>query len=150
MNQVQKLLDQAKLRSGAQSDADLARKLHVVRQAVSNWRTGITYPDAIACERLAELAGRNLVEVVGIVGEARARSTAEKWVWRRIAQAGAHAVLILGATLLAPTPANAAAAPSEGLYAPSVYYVRRRRYGRGRKSGTWGASRPSGSRKIAA
>jgi transcriptional regulator with XRE-family HTH domain len=123
---VLKLLDEAKSAAGVTLDQDLAAKLHVGATAVCNWRAGRAYPDPVACGHLAALTGRPLGEVLGVVGEARARSQAEKSVWRRLAQTAAHAAIVLSATLLAvgaPKPAQAA---TGGHYAASVYYVLRR------------------------
>lgn len=86
------LIDQAKLNSGATSDSDLARKLHVSRQAVSTWRTGAKAPDAVTCDAIAKMTGIPLKNVLGIAGEARAISAKEKAVWHKLATA---AVLVL-------------------------------------------------------
>jgi hypothetical protein len=107
MNAINKLLDKTKESCAAATDMALAVKLAVTRQAVSNWRVGRAYPDPVACARIAEITGEPLARVLGIVGEARALSTEEKKVWRRLATAAAL-VLAVGLTAAA-TPAQAAA-----------------------------------------
>lgn len=92
MSPVIKLLDKARETCSPASDKALADSLHVVKSAVSNWRNGRAYPDAVACARIADMVGMPLHEVLGIVGEARAISRDEKAVWRRLAHA---AVLVI-------------------------------------------------------
>jgi len=84
---VLELLDLAKSRGHLDTDSALAARLGVTKQAVSNWRHGTKTPDPVACEKLAEISGIPLHRVLGIVGEARAISTAEKRVWRKLAAA---------------------------------------------------------------
>ncbi len=105
------LLDQAKARAGLSSDSALAAGLGVTKQAVSNWRHGNKLPDAVACEKLAVLSGIPLARVLGIVGEARAISIAEKRVWRKLASAAA---VVLATGMAANSPAPAAGFPTNG------------------------------------
>lgn len=105
MQDVNYLLDKSKDMCKAESDGQLATQLKVSRQRVSNWRKGHNAPDAVVCAKIAEITGLPLARVLGIVGEARAISTAEKAVWRQLAQAAA-VVLVVGATLL-PVVADA-------------------------------------------
>ncbi|MGV8950485.1 MAG: hypothetical protein ACOH2M_05280 [Cypionkella sp.] len=89
------LLDKCKETCAVSSDNALAGRLKVSRQRVSAWRHGENYPDAVACARIAELTGEPLARVIGIVGEARALSMAEKAVWHRLAAAAAVAGVAL-------------------------------------------------------
>lgn len=84
---VMQLIDRAKSEAGISTDSGLAERLGVTKQAVSNWRHGTKLPDPVACEKLAVLSGFPLNQVIGVVGEARAISTAEKRVWRKLAAA---------------------------------------------------------------
>jgi transcriptional regulator with XRE-family HTH domain len=84
---LQDLLNAAKDHANLTTDKDLAHALGVTKQAVSNWRQGAKTPDAVACEKLANLSGFPLPKVLGIAGEQRAISTAEKKVWRKLASA---------------------------------------------------------------
>lgn len=91
---VLELLDLAKTGGHLDTDSALAARLGVTKQAVSNWRHGTKTPDPVACEKLAEISGIPLHRVLGIVGEARAISTAEKRVWRKLAAAMFVSLLI--------------------------------------------------------
>lgn len=84
---VQDLLDHAKSKAGIPSDYALSQRLGVTKQAVSKWRLSQSAPDPVTCEKLAVLSGFPLHQVIGVVGEARAISTAEKRVWRKLAAA---------------------------------------------------------------
>lgn len=79
------LLDQAKQACGVEFDKDLAPRLGVGKTSISNYRKGVSLPDPVVCATLAGLTGLPLAQVIGVVGEARAISTAEKAVWRRLA-----------------------------------------------------------------
>jgi transcriptional regulator with XRE-family HTH domain len=97
------LLDKAKEMCGLTSDYALAKRLRVSKQAVSGWRNGRNLPDIVTCEKIAEITGIPLARVLGIVGEARAISTAEKAVWRKLASAAA---LLLSVGVLGAFAAN--------------------------------------------
>lgn len=103
MNTVLELIDFSKAKIGVDSDNQLAARLKLTRGAVSRWRTGNGYPDAIACEKIAGITGVPLARVLGIVGEARAISREEKAVWRRLASAAAIACLMV---VSVPSPAS--------------------------------------------
>jgi transcriptional regulator with XRE-family HTH domain len=107
MDRLGKILDAAKTARNISTDSELARQLHVTRSAVSNWRQGRNLPDAVACERLAQMTGQSVVQVIAIVGEARAISLDEKRVWRQIARV-AVVVFAVGMTAI-PTHVQAAA-----------------------------------------
>lgn len=81
------VLARAKTGAGVTSDYAFAKALGVARNSVSRYRNGIGYPDPVVCEKLANFSGIPLNRVLGIVGEARAISAAEKKVWRRLAAA---------------------------------------------------------------
>lgn len=124
MNDVAVLLDKAKKTLSANSDAELARQLGVTRASVSNWRTGRNLPDVVQCATIAGLTGEPLAKVLGIVGEARAISAAEKKVWRRLATSAVALFLMLAATLPAAPCANATeAATLRVIDGGNVYYV---------------------------
>lgn len=105
---VQELLDAAKDAASIKTDQGLAEAIGVRKQSVSRYRNGIAYPEAVVCEKLAKLSGLPLHRVLGIVGEARAISAAEKKVWRKLATA-----LVLGIVLYVPT-VSAANFPTNG------------------------------------
>lgn len=113
MTNVNKLIDKAKELSSSATDMALAEKLHIGRSTVSNYRSGHAYPDAVVCARISEITGEPLAKVLGIVGEARAISDAEKKVWRRLANA---AVLIMCTVPIALVFAGSSAWTSQNLY----------------------------------
>lgn len=102
MDAANKLLDKAVKACSPATARALSEYLGVTESAVSNWRRGKAHPDAVSCERIARLLDLPLAHVLGVVGEARAISSAEKAVWRRLASA---ACLVLA---LAQAPAHAA------------------------------------------
>lgn len=125
--EIGEIIDRAKAAIGAESDSALSRHLGLSRTAVGNWRSGVSLPDPVSCERLAGLTGIPLARVLGIVGEARAHSREEKAVWRKLAAS---------ATLLALVVMGNA---QEGVYAatqPSIdaakMYIMRNRGGLGK------------------
>ena len=85
--QIDEILNAAKKGAGVGSDYALAEALGVKKQTVSRYRHGVAYPEAVVCEKLAIFSGYPLHVVLGIVGEARAISTDEKRVWRKLAAA---------------------------------------------------------------
>lgn len=106
---ISELLDMTQVRTHAEYDSALARKLGVSRQTVSNWRVGRTFPDAKACGRISEATGIPLNVIMGVVGEERATDQEEKAVWRRLAgKAAAILVLISAGTMAQPDTAQAA------------------------------------------
>lgn len=93
MRSVDDLLDRAKDATSSKNDSELAKHLGIRPAAVSNYRRGVSLPNAVVCATLAGLTGEPLARVLGIVGEARAISTDEKAVWRKLA-ATAMALLV--------------------------------------------------------
>lgn len=107
---VNSLLDQAKEVCGVSYDKDLAPRLGVRPSAISNYRKGVSHPDAVVCATLAGLTGVPLARVLGIIGEARAISREEKAVWRKLA---ATAMLVAISIGMSATPTAATAAPGQ-------------------------------------
>lgn len=93
---VNSLLDQAKEACGVSYDKDLAPRLGVRPSAISNYRKGVSHPDAVVCATLAGLTGVPLARVLGVIGEARAISREEKAVWRRLAATAMALCLAVG------------------------------------------------------
>lgn len=86
---IGELLDEARKATGARTDTELAKKLGVTANSVSNYRSGYSLPKAAVCERLAKITGKKPLSVIAIVEEQRAISTEDKAVWRRLASAAA-------------------------------------------------------------
>lgn len=96
MDTLNAMLDKCRAACSPSTDAELARRIGVTRGSVYNWRREISLPDEVACAKIADLAGVKVVAVLGLIGEARAKTPEAKAVWRRVAQA---AGLVLGALL---------------------------------------------------
>ena len=109
---ITELLDLAKAQQGFRTDMALAKALNISRSAVSAWRNGLKTPDTVQCAALAGYTGLPLAQVLGIVGEARAISSAEKAVWRQLAATAALLALVILPAL--PAHAVAASTVSEG------------------------------------
>lgn len=99
MSTVDGLLDAAKKAVNASNDTELAKALGIRPAAVSNYRRGVSLPNAVVCATLAGLTGEPLAKVLGIVGEARAISSDEKAVWRKLAATAMGVLLFIGASL---------------------------------------------------
>jgi len=100
------LLDKAKEVCGVHYDKDLAPRLGVKPTAISNYRKGVSHPDPVVCATLAGLTGIPLVQVIGMVGEARAISREEKAVWRKLAGMTAAILLLVGSAIGTPAKAS--------------------------------------------
>jgi transcriptional regulator with XRE-family HTH domain len=98
MQTVQQLLDEAAEVCKAENDTALARVLGVTPAGISNYRRSVSAPNAVVCEKIAEITGIPLARVLGIVGEARAISREEKAVWRRLANVAAVLVVVAVST----------------------------------------------------
>jgi transcriptional regulator with XRE-family HTH domain len=107
MATIDGLLDTAKEAVKASNDTELAKALGIRPAAVSNYRRGVSLPNAVVCATLAGLTGEPLAKVIGIVGEARAISSDEKAVWRKLAATVMGLMLFIGAAL--PESAKASA-----------------------------------------
>lgn len=118
---VNKLLDRCKEVCGARTDGELAKRLGVSKQALSSYRNGHRLPDPVQCATIAGLSGMPLAQVLGIVGEARAISSDEKAVWRRLA---ASAALVLIFALPSLTALAAHHADSHTSTGGTVHYAK--------------------------
>jgi transcriptional regulator with XRE-family HTH domain len=106
MSTIDALLDAAKAATKSSNDSELAKALGIKPAAVSNYRRGVSLPNAVVCATLAGLTGTPLARVLGIVGEARAISSDEKAVWRKLAATAMALCLAVGFAL--PQKAQAA------------------------------------------
>jgi hypothetical protein len=111
MDAINNMLDTAMKSCAASNDAGLARCFKVTRGAVNNWRKGRAFPDEVTCGRIAQMTGLHLAHVLGVVGEARAKTADAKTVWRRLAQSVA-ATLAVGVLALPALSAAARASQS--------------------------------------
>ncbi|GEM_PF-630344 len=118
---VNSLLDQAKEACGVSYDKDLAPRLGVRPSAISNYRKGVSHPDAVVCATLAGLTGVPLARVLGVIGEARAISREEKAVWQKLAATAMALCLAVGFAL--PHKAQAAVTGFDNAH---VVYIMRK------------------------
>ena len=117
---VNSLLDQAKEACGVSYDKDLAPRLGVRPSAISNYRKGVSHPDAVVCATLAGLTGVPLARVLGVIGEARAISREEKAVWRKLAATAMALCLAVGFAL----PRDVQAMPQAGNALHDIHYAK--------------------------
>lgn len=85
--EIMDLVDRARFTTPTGSDYALARALQVSKTAVSNWTSGIGYPDAPSCIKLAKMCGvtAELALALRHLSLAqRAGSEGEILAWRRI------------------------------------------------------------------
>ncbi|WP_425527313.1 DUF3693 domain-containing protein [Xanthomonas vasicola] len=110
--------------TGSKNDSELASHLGIKPAAVSNYRRGVSLPNAVVCATLAGLTGEPLAKVLGVIGEARAIGSDEKAVWRRLATSALALLLIVGSAL--PERAEAAVhhAFEANNSAPSIHYAK--------------------------
>ncbi|UNU12611.1 DUF3693 domain-containing protein [Xanthomonas translucens] len=120
MATIDGLLDAAKKAVNASNDTELAKALGIKPAAVSNYRRGVSLPNAVVCATLAGLTGEPLAKVIGIVGEARAISSDEKAVWRKLAATAM--TLALGVSFALPARAQDAIAAFDGSH--SIHYAK--------------------------
>ncbi|WP_372165789.1 DUF3693 domain-containing protein [Xanthomonas euvesicatoria] len=120
MSTIDALLDAAMKAVHAKNDTELAKALGIKPAAVSNYRRGVSLPNAVVCATLAGLTGEPLAKVLGVVGEARAISSDEKAVWRRLAATAM--TLVLGVSLALPVRAEAAV---KGFQSSAEVYIMR-------------------------
>lgn len=120
MSDVNFFLDKAKEVCGVKFDKDLAPRLGVKATSISNYRKGVSLPDPVVCATLAGLTGIPLTQIIGVVGEARAISAAEKAVWRRLATSAALLCLVF----LPALPGHAAVVNAAWSPEPHVHYAK--------------------------
>ena len=107
------LIDAAKARQGWPSDYRLGKVLGVTSQTVSQWRSGVSYPELLSIYRLAEFAGQEPAAVVASIEYERAQrngrsDAAGAWEAMLSRLSTATAAAILGAVLIGPSEARAA------------------------------------------
>lgn len=126
MLDLNSLLDNAQKMCSPANNNGLAAALNVKPSAVSNWRHGRAYPDALSCDKLAQMVGIAPLRLIAQVNELRAISREEKALWKRLASAAA-VMLLVGATTL-PGQARASgqqagSAVISHIAAHTAYYV---------------------------
>jgi len=120
MSTIDALLDAAMKAVHAKNDTELAKALGIKPAAVSNYRRGVSLPNAVVCATLAGLTGEPLAKVLGVVGEARAISSDEKAVWRKLAATAL--TLAIGVSLALPVRAETVTQGFEA--SPTIHYAK--------------------------
>lgn len=111
--EIGELLDEAKNASGCKTDTELAKRLGITPNSMSNYRSGYSLPKVSVCERLAKITGKKPLSVIAIVEEKRAIASDDKAAWRRLASAAAIACLML---VSMPSPASVRSTLTDSTY----------------------------------
>lgn len=117
-----------KTRVAAQVDsfAKLAPMLGISDGAIGHYRQGRRVPQVWVVSEALKIQGHPQPEKAAIqIMKAAALTQPERTFWRKLAASAAAAFLLVGATLLPPTPANASPSASES--APGVGIMRNMR-----------------------
>lgn len=116
MENVKKLLDEIKDRSGIKTDYALAKLLEIPRPRIHDYYKGKRSPDEFACLQIAQALGKPLAEVIAAVKidtekDEKRRSAWEKY-YKQLGGVAASVVfaVLLNVTLIV-TPAEASPAP---------------------------------------
>jgi hypothetical protein len=84
MKSTEQYLDEVKERLDLPSDYALAKALGLTRTAVSNYRSGRSMPDDLACARLADAIGCEPMEVIAAINYQRAKTEDARALWESI------------------------------------------------------------------
>lgn len=131
MQNVKKLLDEAKEKTGACSDYALAKNLDVPKQRVSEYYKGAASPDEFACLKIAEATGRTWEEVTALVKVEAEKNEKRREVWRKkLVSLGGMAAMI-STIFFAPVILNMTQTAGNALAASdssrgNLYYVKLR------------------------
>ena len=80
-----KLLDRVANKHNVPSDNKLSKLLGVTRQAVSNWRTGVSSFDDSVAVRVAELLGENPAYILAVANAERTKNESARRAYKQIA-----------------------------------------------------------------
>jgi transcriptional regulator with XRE-family HTH domain len=94
MNGVNSLLDKFRAVCSLPSDSAVADRLGIKRQAVHQWRKGISFPSEDSIIRMADAIAENPERWLAFVAYDRASPNAKPY-WMRIAKAAAAVLLIV-------------------------------------------------------
>ena len=83
MNYVKKLLDQAKQATGALNENQLASKLGLPSQRISDYYKGSRAPDKFACLKISEALNMPLSEVIATVELDSEKDEKKREEWRK-------------------------------------------------------------------
>lgn len=101
MNDVKTLLDQAMQATGAKNENQLASKLCLPSQRISDYYKGQRVPNEFACLKIAEALGKDYAEISATVQIAAEKDESRKKAWREYAKRlGGIATSFMTAALL--------------------------------------------------
>lgn len=81
MKSTEQYLDEVKERLNLPSDYALAKALGFTRASVSSYRCGRTYPDDLACARIADALGVEVMEVIAATNYQRSKTDEARKLW---------------------------------------------------------------------
>jgi hypothetical protein len=106
MENVKKLLDEAKAATGSATDYALAKSLAIPNARVCDYYKGRRIPDEFACLQIAQATGRSFEEVTALVKVEAEKNETRREAWRkRLVQLGGIAATV-AALLFAPVILN--------------------------------------------
>ena len=122
---INELLDAAKKEAGITSDNKLAQALEVNSGYIANWRNGVQHPSVEAATKLATLAKRDALTVIGWIEMQTAKKEKSRDYWKKFLQQHGAVASFIGATALpflaavilfvTPTPAEASTGAAKSL-----------------------------------
>lgn len=128
MENVKKLLDEAKEKTGSATDYALAKTLDLARPRIHEYYKGKSAPDEFACLKIAEATGRTFEEVTALVKLEAEKNEKRREVWRkRLVSLGGIAAtvtaLIFAPVILKMTPEAGNASATTVSSGQTLYYV---------------------------
>lgn len=123
MSHTIELIERFKATKGIESDYAAAKALGLNPNRISNYRCGVSHADDRMAVVLADELGLDRLETIARINADRAKDSASRAFWKRVAKqvASAAALVLLVGAAGAPSPAAA----SEGAksHAPSLYIM---------------------------
>lgn len=128
MENIKKLLEETKAKTGVTSNNALARSLGIRRQRVTDYYNGDRVPDNDVCLKIAEVTGKQLADVIAAVQIDISKTETDKERWKAYFKSlGGIAAgfmlyamgALLGVTLFVTKPAEALA--QQGFDGPQLY-----------------------------
>lgn len=129
METIKSLLDAVKATTPTKTDSALADALDIQRQRVYDYYKGIRTPDNYICNRISEILGKPLTEVIAIVELDAEKDEKRRRAWRDYYKsiggiAASIALLFFLAVNLIVTPTTANASEQAISKTNALYYVK--------------------------
>lgn len=94
MKSTGQYLDEVKEKLGLPSDYAVAKALGLTRASVSSYRCGRTFPDDLACARIADALGIEVMEVIAATNYQRSKTDEARHLWESIWGKAAGAIAL--------------------------------------------------------